>query len=259
MLKKFIKDVGQALPKRIRHAILHLGFDIAREEFDLFAFRYALAPHMFHGLRLLRDRGYEPATIIDVGAFKGDWSRGVHKIWPASKQVMVEPNAAIIPEFAGAARELGATAIQELLGKEAGAKVEFAVMESGSSVFHENSPLPREVEERMLQTLDSVIDLERLEGSVLLKLDTQGYELEVLAGGEGVLSKCDMVLLEVSLIEINKGCPLVDTVIAYLAARDFRACEVIELHRRPLDAAMNQIDLVFVREDHPLFSNTSHF
>ena len=50
----------------------------------------------------------------------------------------------------------------------------------------------------------------------LLKLDVQGYELEVLKGADGLLSAAEVVLLEASLIPVNKGCPLIADVIRFM-------------------------------------------
>lgn len=258
-MKRAIIGVLRYLPRRLRNAVMHVGFHIAHDEFERFAFQYAFAPHMFLGLSLLKARGLNPATIIDVGAFHGDWSRGVHAIWPDAKQFMVEPQAARIPQVRQTAAALGATLIPELLGRTAGEAVEFNVMASGSSVLPENSPVPREVERRTLHTLDSAVDAPNLKKPVVLKIDAQGYELEILAGAPAVLARTDAVLLEVSFIEINKGAPLAAEVVAAMAQYDFVMCEVLEIHRRPLDRAMNQVDFLFVRKDHPLMLDTRHW
>lgn len=258
-MKRAVVNVLRCLPRRLRNALMHIGFDIAQDEFVRFAFQYAFAPHMFHGLELLRERGFSPQTIVDIGAFQGDWSRGVHAIWPDAQLHMIEPQAARIAKVRETAEKLGATLIPELLGRTEGAEVEFNVMESGSSVLPENSPVPREVERRTLRTIDGLIDATTLPKPVLVKIDAQGYELEILAGGPKLVAHTDAVLLEVSLIEINKGAPLAAEVIATLAKHGLFMCEILEIHRRPLDRAMNQVDILFVRQDHSLMTDTRHW
>jgi len=39
----------------------------------------------------------------------------------------------------------------------------------------------------------------------------------------------------------------------------FVAYDILEVHRRPLDRALNQIDIVFVRNDSPLIADKRHF
>ena len=44
------------------------------------------------GLERIRSRGLMPGTIVDIGAFEGDWSRMARDIWPDAGIVMVEGN-----------------------------------------------------------------------------------------------------------------------------------------------------------------------
>ena len=147
--------------------------------------------------------------------------------------------------------------ITELLGSSDGEEVTFVVMESGSSVFEERSAVPRERETRQLRTLDSVLGAHS--GIDLLKIDAQGYELEILGGAVRLLPSIQAIILEVSLIEINRGAPLANDVFAFMKRHGFVAYDVVEIHRRPLDGAMNQIDVMFVREDHALRADMRHY
>jgi hypothetical protein len=86
----------------------------------------------------------------------------------------------------------------------------------------------------------------------LLKIDAQGYELEILAGADKILPNVKAVILETSLIEVNEGCPLLHEVISSMHERGFVAYDVLELHRRPLDGALFQADVFFLRQDSEL-------
>jgi FkbM family methyltransferase len=257
ILKSALTTVANTLPIGIKNSLLHLAFNIARPEFDRFSYLYSHAPNMEMGLSALARRGIQPANIIDVGAFEGDWSRMARSIWPASKVIMFEPNAAKSDQVFRASRAIDATLFQDLLGANDGAEVTFNIMESGSSIMNERSPLPRVQETRKLRRLDTVIP--HLEGSSFLKIDAQGYELEILRGAETILPNIDVILLEVSVIEINEGAPLVSDVTTFMKEIGFVTCEILEIHRRPLDQALNQIDMIFVREDSKLFSDKRHF
>jgi len=71
-----------------------------------------------------------------------------------------------------------------------------------------------------MTTLDEAVTSDS-EGPVFLKLDVQGYELEVLRGGNNLLSKTEVVVLECSLIEYNTGAPLIADVISFMKDRGF--------------------------------------
>lgn len=257
MLKAAAIKIFSPLPGKIKNSIFHFSFNIARPEFVKFAHLYAHAPNMELGLRSLADRGLCPSTIIDVGAFEGKWSEMARRVWPESKAILVEPNTTKINQISKAATLLDATLHQELLGATDGAEVTFHVMESGSSIMAERSPVARHQETRILHRLDSIVP--SVVGPALLKIDAQGYELEILKGAQGILDEIDAVLLEVAIIEINVGAPLIADVTAFMKTLGFFVCEVLEIHRRPLDQALNQIDLLFVRENSILFSDKRHF
>jgi FkbM family methyltransferase len=245
------------LPDRIKSALLHLSFNLARDEFDRFAYDYGFAPSMKFGLSAMAKRGFSPRTVVDVGAFEGDWSTLAREIWPQSRLLMFEPNIQKQARISVVANSLGASLFCELLGADDGAPASFNVMESGSSVLSERSPLDRIVEHRKLRRMDTVI--EELESPVFVKIDTQGYELEVLKGAQKILPKIDAILLEVAIIEINEGAPLLDEVVVFLKRLGFVTYDILEFHRRPLDGALNQIDILFVRENSSLIADKRHF
>lgn len=59
-----------------------------------------------------------------------------------------------------------------------------------------------------------------------MKIDVQGYELEVLRGAEGLLERFATILVECSFVERYAGQPPAEEVIRYLAERGFRLAGV---------------------------------
>lgn len=249
-----INSIDSLLPRRGKEALLHLGFHIASDEFQKFAFLYANAPEMRRGMLRLRDRGLAPESIVDAGSFHGDWGRMSREIWPKARLAMIEPNTELTEPLRALAGELNAEFYCELLGPRDGDEVRYHVMGSGSSVYEEHSSLPRRQEVRHTRTLDSVLD--GWEEIGLLKIDAQGYELEILKGAERLLPRTSSVLLEIAVIGVNRGAPRLDEVVAFMKERGFVTCDILEIHRRPRDQALIQIDLLFVREDSPLLADT---
>lgn len=78
----------------------------------------------------------------------------------------------------------------------------------------------------------------------LLKIDTQGAELDVLHGAHNVLSRTDEVLVECSFVELYLDQPLIGDVIAFLTSRDFVLKDVGKIHRGRGGRAL-QVDLLF--------------
>jgi hypothetical protein len=107
-----------------------------------------------------------------------------------------------------------------------------------------------------MTTLDAVTRGTPFERADFLKLDVQGYELEVLKGAGQVLTSVEAVMMEVNLIAVYEGAPLADEAVAFMAARGFRVYDVCTFFRRPYDYALWQIDMVFVRATSPLMAYT---
>lgn len=173
------------------------------------------------------------------------------RIFPDSRVFMVEAQESkrtVLEQAAAAAGKRMEFDIA-LLGARDGAEVDFSEMETGSSVFAESSHFPRSVVRRRLTTLDQLLagrgDFQRPQ---CLKLDTQGYELEVLRGARKTLATADVVLMEVSLLQINAGCPTFATVIEYMNEAGFAVFDFCSQIRRT-DGVLWQTDLMFVRKD----------
>jgi hypothetical protein len=76
----------------------------------------------------------------------------------------------------------------------------------------------------------------------------QGAELDVLAGASEMLKATEYVLLEVSFFQFFENGPQLHDVVAFMKSRGFVAYDVFGFQYRPLDNALSQADLAFVRE-----------
>lgn len=215
------------------------------------------APGMLSGLMHLRERGFSPAVVVDCGACVGDWSRLLLRIFPRAKVLMVEPQQ----RHAAALRALCAShapALQlatSLVGPPDMDSADFVVLDdkgagTGSSVLAENSQVPRHVVRLPVVTLDALVAQHGLAAPDLIKLDVQGFEIEVLKGASAALASASFMLLEVSLVPYNQGSPLLAEVVAWMDGHGWRVHDVFDLTRRA-DGVMLQADLLFVRKDSP--------
>jgi FkbM family methyltransferase len=145
-----------------------------------------------------------------------------------------------------------------LLGPKDGEEIPFFEMESGSSVLEENSSFPRRATTYKTTTLDTLIAKRNIRHSDILKLDVQGYELEVLKGASLLLQHADVVILECSLVPINKGCPLLAEVVAFMDSRGFQVYDIVSQIRRP-DHVLWQTDLMFVSKESNLLPEPKYW
>ena len=71
-------------------------------------------------------------------------------------------------------------------------------------------------------TLDILMSKSNVHSIDLLKLDTQGSELDILLGASDYISKVSIIKIEVAFIEIYKGQHLFDEVVTHLAGKKFK-------------------------------------
>jgi glycine cleavage system regulatory protein len=106
------------------------------------------------------------------------------------------------------------------------------------------------VKARSLSALDELLgpDAPRVD---FMKLDVQGYELEILRGAARAMEQAQAVYLEVSLVPVNDGCPLFNEVMQFMDAKGFRLLDFCSQTRRK-DGVLWQTDLMFVKTGSPL-------
>jgi FkbM family methyltransferase len=205
-------------------------------------------PSVESTLNYLKDWGFSPSFAIDVGAYHAEWALMLQRVYPQCHVWMIEPLECKASILRNKVREscgrLSFT--RALLGADSGRQVVFSEMETGSSVFEELSPYSRIQSTCELSTLDSLMAEAHPEKSVdILKLDVQGYELEVLKGSGSTLSKTEFILLEASLIPTNVGAPTLTDIFDFLTKSQFTLLDICSFTRRK-DCALWQTDLLFI-------------
>jgi FkbM family methyltransferase len=212
--------------------------------------RYYAGESMEFCMRNLKDKGFNPSAIIDCGAFMGDWTRMAKKVFPKAQVIMIEPQEDKKPFLVRVQNEFPGTVeyIRCLLGDSPKDVVTFFEMESGSSVLEEMTLHPRRVVSLQMKTLDGILSEKNIADGIFLKLDVQGFEIEVLKGAEKTMQKADLILLETSLLRCNRSAPLFSEVIQFMKDRGFLAYDICNLQRWR-DNILLQADIFFVKEN----------
>jgi FkbM family methyltransferase len=202
-------------------------------------------------LESLRDNGFSPAAIIDVGANVGDWSRMAAPLFPDARVLMLEGNPENDAALGATADAIGSRSerVIALLGPEKKDAVKFYTFGTGSSVLPELTTFDKGTVTLPMDLLDNVVEGAALPGPFLLKLDVQGFELEVLKGGKSTLHHAEAVILESSLIPFNDGAPLFADVVEFMNRQGFVVFDFCGQSRRESDGALFQTDIAFVRRD----------
>ena len=200
-------------------------------------------------LMTLREVSFYPRTILDIGAYKGEWTRLVQNVWPEANFFMVEANKDnedFLLQIPNAKYEIA------LLGNKKRVKVPYFATDyeitTGNSIYKEQTSSFDNAEVRLLPmvTLDFLIRKNKIKNIDFVKIDTQGSELDILEGASIVLSQAQFILLETQNIEYNKDAPKLDEVISKMKKWGFRVFDITEIHYLPT-GEMFQIDIMFVK------------
>jgi FkbM family methyltransferase len=218
------------------------GLDVSRRN----AHRMHLS--MAEALRHLARSGFQPATVVDVGV--GNGTSDLYAAFPDATFLLIEPLEEFRPVLEDVASRYRASFVVAAAGRERGSVDMFvhSYLE-GSSLLRERGEqtgiVAREVP---MVTIDDLCDEHDLTGPSLIKIDVQGGEIEALSGATRSLADAEVVILEVSLFQFVEDGPELHDVISFMKDKGFVAYDLFGGHVRPLDGALAQVDIVFVKE-----------
>ena len=201
-------------------------------------------------LRRITKQGVQIGRVLDVGACKGEWTREVMEVLPHARFDLVEPIAyeelSVIngPQIH----------VHQALLYSCETEVEWhELRNTGDSIYRERTAHYETVRpvRRRTSTLQGLFAAEGDVTFELIKLDVQGAELDVLRGGEALVRRASFVLLELPFMgQYNEGAPNFLQCLAYMDGLGFIPYDMPETHRE--GGILIQIDVMFVRRDHPL-------
>ena len=200
---------------------------------------------------LMRNLGFRPKTVVDVGVAKG--TPELYSAFPDSYFLMVEPLKQFEPDLKSILKKYNGSYILAAAGSSPG-QVTFNVHKDhldGSSLYKESMGTEADGSEISVPMIriDDILKDKQLGGPYLIKVDTQGAELDALDGAQQALLETEVVVLEVSMFGFMKGAPQFYDVVSYMKNRNFVAFDIVLGWNRPLDNALGQIDVVFVKDN----------
>lgn len=206
-------------------------------------------------LELIEISAKEGANVFyDIGANVGTWSLLCRALVPDSTIIAFEAMEEHLPAFH---KNTGGLKSLQMLPTALGSREEtrtfhpasfsdasgfLPLNEEGRQLWRIRNEKPREMK---IQPLDGIIAAESLPPPDLIKLDVQGFELEVLKGAAVTLRHAQWVLTEVSFKPFYEGQVLFSELAGFLAAQGF---EVHAFgHSITPATALTQADVLFRR------------
>ena len=169
--------------------------------------------------------------VVDVGANHGQFALIARKYFPEAKIDSFEPLTEPADRFQALFKNDHLTHLHRLaIGHNKGeAAIHVSSRDDSSSLLPitkiQTAMFPgtaeREIRTILVAPLVDVISENEIMAPALLKIDVQGFEMEVLRGSEGLLHQFRYIYVECSFIELYAGQAFADEVIAFLHKRGF--------------------------------------
>jgi hypothetical protein len=115
-------------------------------------------------------------------------------------------------------------------------------MENKTELVEETIILDQEIDDISYMGFTSKV--ETFDPFDLVKIDTQGAELDILNGGSKTIKHSKYLLLEVSTMQYNIGAPLMDQVVSKLKEYEFVIEDILDYHKLS-NGSIFQLDILF--------------
>lgn len=230
-----------AIPGALRHKVSQPAFSLVD----------------FETCDMLARSGVRPTLVVDVGANVGQFALAALNQLQPRRVLSFEPVSEPFVQLTRLATEFPQIEPRPLaLAAEAGERQIRVTNVTQSSSFlplHENHlqayPGIREdrVETVRVSTLDEEMKEVPADDLIFLKLDVQGYELEVLRGATQFLRRVSWIMVECASRPYYEGSALAEDIVDFLKHQGFLMSYPVSIHQCPDTGSIEQFDLLFSR------------
>ena len=195
----------------------------------------------------IKQLDFNPDTILDIGAHTGQFYGWAKQTWPNSVIWMIEANDVHEQSL----KAISDNYVIAMLGDENKDNVNFYTRSDkphtqGASFYEESEygELSMIIPKTM-KKLDDIFDEDTT--FELIKIDTQGSELDIIRGGRNLCKQSSIIILEVSYVDCNIGAPMAEEVIEFMGDFGFTEKMSVGEHysKIPKWDGLVQKDLVF--------------
>ena len=202
-------------------------------------------------LKILKKLNFE--NIVDVGANNGQFSLAVEHLYPQKKIIAFEPLKSCYRKYQSIFKGNPRIIIRNYaLGSNSEEKLMYVTKNNDASSFLQPKLLKSiysehtyRSENHTIKLGDSVLDKNFIKDS-LLKIDVQGFELDVLKGLTLNIKLFKYIYVELSHVELYKDQALYDQVSNYLNQNGFTFKEVT--NESYYNDKLVQADYLFTRK-----------
>ena len=199
-------------------------------------------------LHTVQDYFY-PHRILDIGANVGQFHQLAKQFYPNSYIFSIEASAGCEQYLKQITDQYAIT----LLAKDT-ANYNFFTMKSnpintGNSIYKELTEHYSAENTDVVTIKGTKLDdmYPSSEEFDLIKIDTQGSELDIISGGIELCRKAKGILLEVSLTQYNQNAPLYQEVLDFMENLGFKNAAILDEN---IHTTVHQQDILFINKNY---------
>ena len=200
--------------------------------------------------------------FVDIGANEGQTYRRIRSLSYTGRYLAIEPEVACFNKlskieindgnFHALQCAVGSKADRVHLNVASNAASSSSILDLGNA-HSQAAPDIKMIEIQSVNQLPlSHILRDYTANSAFVKIDVQGYELEVLKGMDvNVCNRVQALLIECNLVETYKDCSLIEEVFSLLRTRGFKPFRIENGFGTPNFGQQLQVDVLFTRASKP--------
>jgi FkbM family methyltransferase len=196
-------------------------------------------------------------TIFDIGANTGQFAQTIHEVLPSAFIYSFEPLPDCFIELERNMKYVRTfKAFNVALDDQEGQSIIYRSEWSPSSSLRPMAQLHKEnfpytakfsTEEIQVKRLDGYQDELEIEDDILMKLDVQGCEDKVIAGGKQLISRAKILIVETSLEPLYENQPLFRDIFSILDELSFTYRGNLNQMSSATDDRILYVDAIFTR------------
>ena len=245
---KILKNIITAILKILGFKIVKINYEFATGKIE--------DDKIINELKWLQKKNIK--TIIDIGANQGQFSEKMRILFPQSKIISFEPlneayqilkknflndqNYEIYNIALGSTK--GVTEIEKNEYSPSSSLLEMNLAHKNNFNFAINT----EKVEIDIDLLDNIIEPSAIIRPALMKIDVQGYEDQVINGSSNTLKNIDIIICEMSYLELYKNQILFDKLYETFISMGFSYHGNLEQLHSPIDNEILQGDAIFIKK-----------
>jgi FkbM family methyltransferase len=212
-----------------------------------------LAPYLqAQFFQCIKNLGFNPTHIVDIGANRGTWTRNALQYFPDAYYSLFEPQAYLAASFNDLLKNPKVKFHAKGVGATSGMMDLTTSDRDDSFSFSFSADQAREWGVRQVKapvvSLDEYLPTLNLPQPDLIKIDAEGWDLEVLKGAGESVERAEVVLLEASVMnKIFKN--NVNDVTSAMSELGFTFFDITDLNRTQKQNALWLMEIAFVKRE----------